>query len=49
MKSRRLTWRASTVASMFRLGDSVGFTPRAFRMSWGVLATTCRDQLHRLN
>lgn len=41
MKSRRLTPSASTVASVLRLGDSVGFTPRAARMSSLLRATIC--------
>ena len=41
MKSRRLTPSASTVASVLRLGESVGFTPRAARMSSLLRATIC--------
>ena len=40
MNRSRFTFKASTVAKVFKFGLRVGFTPPAFRISCRVLATT---------
>ena len=44
MKRSFLTSSASTVASVLRLGDRVGLTPFAFKMSSLLRATICRQE-----